>query len=467
MKQHKSISSSKNKLTEGSILKSIIILIIPIILGNLMQTAYQIIDTFWVGRLGAEAVAAVSLSFPIIMLIISFTGGIGLAGAVFVSQYKGRGDYKKMSHITGQTFLMAFVLSLIFSAIGFFLTPLIITWLGAEPEVIPGAVSYLRYSFLVVIFVFGFMVFQSVIRGAGDAKTPFYIALFTVLLNLVLDPLLIFGYGPIPAFEVAGAAIATLITQGIALFMGLFILIRGKQGIKLGLRCFEPDPKVMKKIIKLGLPTSFEHSSRSVGMIIMTALVATFGTITLASYGIGMRIFSLVIIPSVSLSITNSTLIGQNIGAGKADRANKITKLSTSLGFVVLAIIGILLFIFAKPIVAIFVPGEPEVIAMGTAFVKIISFAFGLIVIQMGLFGAFRGAGNTKTNMYLALATLVIQVSLAIILSRYTSLLQTGLWLSYPLANIFGALAAIFIYLKGDWIKKQIIESKKEVGTEN
>ena len=411
--------SKINRLTEGSIIKSIIFLSIPIIIGNLLQSAYQLTDAFWVGRLGADAVAAVSISFPILFFIIAFTGGIGLAGGVLVAQYKGAKEQNKVDHITGQTLLMAFFFSAIFSIIGYLLTPQIINLFGPEKAVFNNAVSYLRISFIGMVFVFGYLVYQSLARGVGDAKTPVYLILATVILNFFLDPIFIFGYGFIPALGVGGAAMATVITQAIALIGGIIVFSGGKKGIHLKLKHFKPDFSLMKKTLFLGIPISLEQSSRSIGFIIMTALATSFGTIALASYGIGTQMLGLVIIPALSLSIANSTLVGQNIGAGKIERADKSAKITTIIGFIILTIIGILFFIFANQIIAAFIPNEPEVIREGGLFLKIISLTFGFIGIQMALLGALRGSGNTKTTLYIALFVLIIQVISAIAFSKF------------------------------------------------
>ncbi len=449
-----------NLLTEGNILKSIIFLAIPILLGNLLQSLYNLTDTFWVGRLGKEAVAAVSLSFPVIFLVMAFAGGIGLAGAILVAQYKGRGDYENINQVSGQTFLMAFVSSIFLGAIGYFLTPYIVRLFGAEQEVIPGAVSYMGISFIGVFFVFGYMIYQSLSRGVGDAKTPVYIVLGTVLLNFLLDPLFIFGYGFIPAYGVGGAALATLGTQAIALFSGLIILNKGKKGIHLKLHNFKPDYFLMKKIAKLGIPSSLEQSSRSIGFILMVGIVASFGTTILASYGIGQNIIMLVIIPALSLSIANSTLVGQNIGAGKPERAEKIARTSTLVGFVFLTFIGILLFIFAKNIISIFVPGEAEVIMYGTQFLRVVALSFGFVGVNMSAFGTLRGAGNTSITMKIAWLSMGVQVGLAYFLSKFTPLAQYGLWLGFPISSMVGALISFTIMMQGKWKESKIIENK-------
>ncbi len=453
--------SKINSLTEGSIIKSIVFLSFPIIIGNLLQSAYQITDAFWVGRLGADAVAAVSISFPITFLIIAFTGGIGLAGGVLVSQYKGAKQQDKVDHVAGQTLLMAFFFSAIFSIIGYLFAPQIITLFGPEKAVFTNTVSYLRISFIGMVFIFGYLVYQSLARGVGDAKTPVYLILGTVILNFFLDPLFIFGYGFIPALGVGGAAMATAMTQATALIGGIIVFSGGRRGIHLKLKHFKPDFSLMKKTIFLGIPISLEQSSRSVGFIILTALATSFGTIALASYGIGTQMIGLVIIPALSLSIANSTLVGQNIGAGKIERAEKTAKTTTTIGFIVLTIIGILFFIFANQIIAAFIPNEPEVIREGGLFLKIVSLSFGFIGIQMSLLGALRGSGNTKTTLYIALIVMIVQIAVAIILSKFIFNNQLGIWIAFSAANIFGAFIAFFIFRKGKWKNKKLIEAKE------
>ena len=451
-----------NHLTEGPILKSLIRLSIPIIFANILQTAYQITDTFWVGRLGAVAVASVSISFPIIFLIVSFGGGLAMVGTILVAQYKGKQDQKAVNHITYQTLLMVIVVSGILSIIGYFLSPHLINLMGAEPDVFLGAVSYMRISFLGMIFMFTYMVFQSLMRGVGDVKTPMFIVLGTVLLNLILDPLFIFGYKFIPSFGVAGAAVATIGTQGLAAIIGILILIKGNHQIQLHLDDLRPDFDLIKKMFKIGIPASIEHSARALGMTIMTFLVAGFGTCTLAAYGIGTRILSFVIMPALGLSIATSTLVGQNIGAGKIKRAEKITKLSSFTGFVVLTIIGIIMFLFAKQISTIFIPGETDTIQSSSLFIRLMSLTFGFIGIQMALNGAFRGSGNTLISMTLSIFSLwFLRFPIAYFLSNYTYLNEVGVWMAFPIANIIATLVTVIYFMRGTWEKKKITEEIK------
>ncbi len=449
-------------MTEGSVLKSLLALSVPIIFANILQTAYQLTDTFWVGRLGTVAIAAVSISFPFIFLFISLGGGLAIAGTILAAQYEGKGDKKAVNHITSQTLMMVFIISIILAAAGYFMSSFFVKLMGVESNVFPSAVVYLKISFIGTIFMFTFMAFQSLMRGVGDVKTPMYIVFGTVLLNLILDPLFIFGYGFIPAFGVAGAAVATIGTQGLAAIIGIIILLKGKHQIQLHLNDLKPDVPLLKKMFRLGFPASIEQSTRALGMIIMTFLVTTFGTLTLAAYGIGSRILSFIIIPALGLSMATSTLVGQNIGAGKIKRAEKIAELSSLTGFIILTLAGIITFLFAKQIAAFFIPGELETIQTSALFIKIMALTFGFIGIQMALSGAFRGSGNTMISMVLSIISLwVLRVPLAYVLSKHTAFAEVGLWIAFPATNIIAAIIAIVWFKKGTWKQKQITEEIK------
>jgi len=242
----------KNNLIHGPVLQSIIAISMPIILASFLQTAYQLTDTFWVGRLGTAAIASVSLSFPVIFLIVSLGGGLSIAGTILVAQYKGKNDEKAVDHITAQTLLTVLVISAILSCTGYFLSPYFVKLLGAGKDVFTNAVSYMRISFTGVIFMFAFMVFQSLMRGVGDVKIPMYIILGTVLMNLVIDPLFIMGYGFVPALGVSGAALATIIAQGISASIGIYLMLRKRHQIQLHLRGFKPDFPLIRKMFLLG-----------------------------------------------------------------------------------------------------------------------------------------------------------------------------------------------------------------------
>jgi Na+-driven multidrug efflux pump len=213
---------------------------------------------------------------------------------------------------------------------------------------------------------------------------------------------------------------------------------------------FRPETSLIAYMLRLGLPASIEQSTRALGLLAMTFLVASFGTVTVAAYGIGIRILSFVIIPSLGLSMATSTLVGQNIGARRLMRARAIARLSALVAMVSLTTAGIGIFIFARPLVAAFVPDAHATINEGALFVHMTALTFGLIGVQQALSGAFRGAGNTQAAMLIALLSLwVFRLPLAWLLSHYTDLAQTGLWLAFPFATLISALAAIVWFSRG------------------
>ena len=445
-------------------------LAVPIIFANFLQTAYQITDTFWVGRLGTAAVASVSISFPIVFLLVSFGGGLVTAGAVLVAQYKGAENSKAVDHIVSQTMLLVLVVSTVIAVIGYFSSPFLIKLMGANSEVFSGAVSYLKVSFIGMVCLFIYRVFQSLMRGVGKVKAPAFIVLGTVFLNLILDPLFIFGYGFIPAYGITGAAISTVLTEGIACIIGIVLLLKGTYQIKLHLNDLTPDTHLLKKMFKIGFPASIEQSARAFGMIVMTFLVASFGTVALAAYGIGGRILGFVIIPALGLSVSTSTLVGQNIGAKKIWRAEKTAWLGAYIGFFALTFVGIILFIFASQISTFFVPGETETIKMSALFIKIMSLSFGFIGIQMAFNGAFRASGNTVTSMMLSLLSLwLLRFPLAFFLSKYTHMAEMGIWFAFPVANVVSAFVVVTWFMSGTWKTKKLtqeIRLKKETTKE-
>ena len=447
-------------LTRGSILRALLRLAVPIVFANLLQTAYQLIDTFWVGRLGAAAVAAVSLSFPVIFFLISLGLGMAIAGTILVSQYQGRGDRVAVNKVSAQALVGVLLLSLVLAVAGYYGATYVVMFLGAAPDVLPLASVYLKISFVGLPFLFAYIIFQSLMRGVGDASTPLWIVSGTVVLNFFLDPLFILGIGPVPAMGVSGAALATVITQGLAAVVGLWMLFSGRYGIALRLHNLKPDFALLWRLLRLGAPAGIEQSTRALGLMLMTILVSGFGTVTLAAYGIGVRMLSFVIIPALGLSQATSALVGQNVGALKLGRAERTAYLSAAIGFGVLSAIGVIGFFFARPIVTVFVPDSPAVIDQATTFVQITALTYGMIGAQQALLGAFRGAGHTLVAMAIALVSLwMLQFPLAWLLSTRGGLGSIGIWVAYPVQNTITAAVALVWFMRGTWKRQSAIET--------
>jgi putative MATE family efflux protein len=448
------------KYTEGKILNSLVSLAFPIIMANILQTAYQLIDTFWLGRLGANAVAAVSLSFPILFLVLALGGGLTLAGTVLVSQYQGAENQAKVNYASSQTVIVIFFISILLTIVGYFSAEPLMKIVGAGPEILKDSISYFQVSSFGFIFLFMFFVFQSLMRGIGNVYLPMFIVLGTVFLNLILDPLFIFGWGPIEGNGVAGAAMASLLTQGLSAFIGLAILFKGKRGIKIKFSHMKWDFPWVKKLFELGIPSSLDQSSRAAGMTFMIMLVTSFGSEVVAAYGVGARILSLVVVPALGFAIATTSLVGQNIGANKLKRAEKIGDLSNKIGFFGLTAIGVLLFIFAEPITAFFIPNDPSVIKNGALFIKIMAPSFGLLGVQQILNGVFNGAGFTQGSMLISIFSLwIVRFPVAFMLSNKTSLGFEGIWWAFPISNLLAAILAFSYYKMGYW-KLRVIKKK-------
>lgn len=456
--------SSRNErpseaILRGSISGALLRLAGPVVLANVLQTVYQLTDTFWVGRLGADAVAAVSFSFPVIFLLISVASGITIAGTILVAQYEGRGDRERVDYIAAQTYGLVGTAAVILSFVGYYITEPAMVLMGAEGDVFPLAVDYLQISFIGLIFVYGYFIFQALLRGVGDVRTPLVIVFGTVLLNFILDPLFILGFGPVPAYGVAGAAAATVATQGLAAVIGTWLLFSGRRSIRARVRDMWPDWPLARRIIALGFPASVEQSARAFGLTVMTILVASFGSDAVAAYGIGSRVFSFILIPALGLSMATSTVVAQNLGAGQLPRALKSTRIGTWIAFLTLTAAGLMTYLFARPIVTAFVPDEPVVIAEGARFLRIMAPTWGFIGVQIIIGGAFSGAGRTFVSMTLALMSLwVLQFPIAFILSQQTPLGLAGIWWAFPFSNVATAGLAVVWFMQRTSLRARTLE---------
>ena len=405
-----------------------------------------------------------AISFPVTFLVIALGAGFAMAGATLSAQYMGAGRQDLVNHVAAQTMLAVAVSSVILGTVGFLLTPHLLRLLGVAPDVYAGALGFMRVSFIGIIFVFLYAMFQALMRGIGETKIPLYIVLATVLLNFALDPLFIFGWGPVAGHGVTGAALATLATQALAALAAMTILLRGRHGIALAWSDLRPDIGYIKRAFFLGFPGSIELSTRGLGLVIMSFLVASFGTLPIAAYGVGSNIVQVVTILAMGLSMAVSTLVGQNIGAGNVQRAARTALLGNAIAFGVLSLAGILAYVFAPLLVAFFVPGDAEVIAEGARFIRIMCLAWGGIGIQLCVVATFRASGNMLNAMVIALVSqFMIQFPLAYVLSKHTPLGVDGLWWSFPVTNVLVALVSLGWFARGAWKTTRLTEEERQV----
>lgn len=447
-------------LLQGPILKSLITLAAPIMLMNIIQSAYTLIDAFWVGRLGGAAVAAVSVSFPIIFLCIALGTGFSMAGSTLIAQYFGARKTDMVDHVAAQSLLMSVIVAVVLGVMGFFAAPSLLGLMGVAPDVFEGALGFMRVSFVGLAFTFSMFMFQSLMRAVGETTIPIYISIGSVILNFVLNPVFIFGWGPIPAYGVMGSAITTVLAQMLGGVVVIIVLLGGKFGIHLRLRDFKPDFTYIKRAFFLGAPASAEMSMRALGMAVLTFIITSFGTMAIASYGVVSNVLNVAMIPAFGLSMAISTLAGQNIGAGNIERAGQIGRLGAWLGFWMLLGFGVIAFLFAHHFVAFFVPSDPGVIEGGAHLLRIMALFWCCIGIQFALTGVLRAAGDMITPLVISLVSQwVLQFPLAYVLSNHAGMGVDGIWWAFPIANVATTLVTVLIYVRGNWKKKKLIDA--------
>jgi len=445
-----------------SVLRSLGALAVPIVIANTVQTSHQLINTFWVGRLGANAVAAVSVSFPVIFLLIALGGGLSIAGSILAAQYAGARNAAMVNRVAGQTLGVTAAVALLLTATGIWAAPHLLQLMRVTPAVFSDALLYLRISFAGILWVFAFAMYESLMRAVGDTKRPLCLIAAGVVLNIALDPLLIFGWGPVPAFGVAGAAWATLITQTACALIGLRLLFSARFGLELSMRDLWPDWPLILRIARLGFPASLSQAMQALSISTVTALVASFGTIALAAYGVGFRVLTFVMIPAIGISMASAVMVGQSIGAGESARAERVTRVAALLGLVLLGIAGLAIALAAEPIVRVFVPQDPLLVAASAEGLRWMAMSFAFTGVQLALSGTFRGAGDTAATLLLsAVGAWLVLLPIATMLARHTTLGVTGIWIAYPVAGVINTAIALAYYRYGRWRRIRLTPERR------
>ena len=442
-------------LTEGGIAKPLFFLSLPIVITNLLHTAYNHADTFWLGQYSTNALASITFAFPMVFLLISLGFGVSVAGSVLVAQNIGKDDERQAEFAASQTITFAFVVSAILGVVGFLFVGDVLTIFGAEPVVLDGATDYMRVISAGLPLMFGFFVFTALMRGYGDTVTPMLVQFGTVVLNIVIDPLFIFGVPAIglPSLGVEGAAYATIVSRGLAMVVGLGIMFSGKRGVRIRLSDMTPELGYFRRMLGIGVPASVEGTGRAVSVNVMLIIVGLYSTTVVAAFGVGVRVFSTIFLPAIAVARGVETMAGQNIGAGNPGRAQATADFAAKASFVVLAAAGAVTFLFAEPIMALFTD-ETAVISEGANFLRLVSPSFGFIGIVRSYSGAFRGAGQTVVAAAISISTLaVIRIPTAWVASQPfgLGLGPTGIWAAFVVSNTLGAALAFAWFRRGGW----------------
>ena len=473
------IQRMRDQILNGPIEKTLLVLAGPLIVNNLVQVVYNITDTFWLGKLGREALAAPGVTWPIIGTLMALGMGFTIAGFAFVGQYIGADEYEKANRSAGALYSLMIFFSVTTAIVSVLILPYALHFMKVTPTLYPHAKTYATIIFLGIPFSFTFMAFEAMMRATGDTKTPVKITLLTVLINVVLDPLLIFGWGPFPELGVAGAALATVIANTTGSVIGLYLLFTGKVALRLSASSLRPDFGFYGKLFRVGLPSSIGQSANSFGFVMLTRVIMGFGDVTYAAYVITTRLVNFLTSIARGISMAMGTMIAQNVGAGKFERAKKIAERTMLVNFTIASLAVLIIGIFRVPIFRVFL-NDPAVIKESEVVLKyfLISVPFfnGIFIVVNR---TFSSAGHTKKSMLLGILRLwglriplsyafgyigaITILGITIPLAQLFNFTSKGVFFGMGMSNFIAAMVALVWFLRGSWMRA-IIEKEAKKG---
>ncbi|MFC2154024.1 MATE family efflux transporter [Candidatus Altiarchaeota archaeon] len=441
-------------LLEGSIPRNLLMLAWPVMAGMFLQTSFNIVDTYFVGKIHPLALAGIGLSFPVMFVIFSLAAGLSIGGAALVAQNIGAKKYQRADDVAEHLLILSFIISIILSGIGIIYAEPIFKAIGADEQTLPFVLDYIIIVFSAMPFIMLSFSSLAIMRAEGDTITPMKIMCFVAVLNVILDPIFIFGIGPIPSMGISGAALATALARGLSILLVIFHFAFGRSIINLSFRKFRLQLGIIRDILFIGVPASLTQLSVSLWLIIMNALVAAFGPYAVAAFGVGLRIDSFGIMLSHGLAAAVLTIVGQNVGAGNFKRAEKTTWIALAMTFIAMQAIGVFLMLFSYDIISVF-NQHPVVVSIGGYYLWVMGLVYSFPGILIMLSAAFQGAGDSRPGLILTLFRVVfLAVPGAIILSKVYGI--DGIWYAMAASGIITAAIALAWFRF--WIKKRALE---------
>ncbi len=438
---------NRKLILEGSLVRAILTLAIPIMLNNLIQSLYNIGDAFWVSRMGDVQVAAVNFVWPVTFLTISFATGIAVAGAAMISQYIGANQVKEANETAQQLYIFALFFGIIACAIGMVFTPAIVKLMGAKGELLSEGTLYLRIIFIQVPFLFMMNIFLAINQAQGDTITPMILNASSAILNIILDPIFIFVFD----LGIQGAAWATVMSMVPFSLFGIYRLTHGLNYIKIFPHNLKINYQKMKMLIRMGIPSSMGSSGVAFGFIILFSFVVQYGDSAVAALGIGNRLNSLAFMPAVGVGAALTTITGQNLGANQVERVKKAYRISIALALVFLFMTTSIIWFFAPQLVSIF-SNTQEVVQHGTFYLRALAMTTWSISFFNCALGLLNGSGHTLHAMFLDAGRLwLIRIPLILLLGHFTSLGPTSVWIAVSISNPIASVIAFIVTLTGVW----------------
>ena len=453
----KPISADKrNMILEGNLTRSILMLAIPVMINSFIQSMYNLTDTFWLGRIGTQSQAAITLVSPMQNVLINFGSGITVAGSILISQYLGAKEDRQANTMANHICLCSMVFAVICAIVCWLSTPAIVGWLGASDAIYSYGVSYLRIVVMDLPFLFMINLYTSVKQSQGDTIRPLLLNILGVSVNLILDPLFLMTFH----WGIRGAAAATLIAK-IPSAVIAFAALRGrKQLIRIDFKGFHFERSKMMSIIKIGLPTAIGGSTMQLGFLLMTKNVNVYGDTSITAYGIGNKINSIITMPANGIS----TIVGQNFGAGNIKRADKSYHYALRIGAVFLLIAGLILSrpFIAEPIVRIFTTDD-SVVPLATQFLSIMALCCWTNAFYNVTTGLFQGSGHTLITVTVDATR--IWIFRFVTLWFCSTILHMGVesvWYAVVVSNATSALILYLLYWTGIW-KRSTVKIEHDV----
>jgi putative MATE family efflux protein len=452
-----SLSGEQQDYTAGSIRRSVILLSIPMVLEMCMESVFAVVDIFFVGHLGKHATSVVGLSESMITIVYSLAIGVSMAATAIVARRVGEKHLEAAGEAGMQAMLFAIVITIFISIPGFFFAPRLLEWMGAEPEAVRLGSQYTRILLggsMVVMLLF---LLNGIFRGAGDAMMAMKSLWVANIANIILCPLLIRGWGPVPAYGLTGAAMATTIGRGIGVCYQLFHLFNGKQWVKFHWAKMKPDAAVIRSIFAIAWPATVQFLIGSGSWIVLASLVVKTGQSTAsAGYQIAIRMVIFFLLPAWGMSNAAATLVGQNLGANQPGRAEASVKQTARYTAYFMAMVSVFLIAFAPWLAAFFTTDE-QVQAYAVLAVRVLSAGYVFYGIGMVMVNAFNGAGDTQTPTFINLFCFwLFQVPLAWLLSTVWKMGPTGVFVAVPIAETAIALVAWYLFRQGKWKLKKV-----------
>jgi putative MATE family efflux protein len=451
-----SIAGTQQDFTEGSIGRAIVLLAIPMVLEMAMESLFAVVDVFFVARLGADAVATVGLTEALLTLVFAVAWGMSMSTTAMVARRIGEKDSAGAAVAAVQAIGVGVAISVPIGILGIIFAPKLLALMGASPNIIAIGAGYTAWMIGGNLTVQLLFLINAIFRGAGDAAHAMRALWISNICNMILDPCFIFGWGPFPELGVTGAAVATNIGRGLGVLYQLFVLWRGWSRVKIKRRQIRLDPGVMLRLLRVSVGGIFQVLVATASWLALVRLVAIFGSVALAGYTIALRIIIFAILPSWGMGSAAATLVGQNLGAQKPERAERSVWITGLSNMIFLGGVTIVFIVFAEPLVRIFT-NDPEVVPFGVDCLRYISYGYVFYAYGMVMVQAFNGAGDTMTPTIINLFCYwLFQIPLAYVLAMPLGLNAQGVFLAITISESTLAVVGILVFRRGRW-KRQAI----------